>query len=262
MLGWGAYAATPLLHLVEILFPLVVFRHVCRHQCLQCLLLELRYLAHHGRWHEVRKRRWDGESTLCQSHACIYHARAHTNTRKHTHVPWRRRRPPASHRCCLRAGERVWKTGMAGNDISCRRSPARKQHLGLPGGAAGAMRSSGTRDRAQIPHRRSDYHPRDITPAGCEQSWRAESQGKPSELVPTCRARSCPHILVPEYVHSCISIQCVRCTQCILTLSLNTQTHTRAPAMNVMPSGSEVCQLHRARCSPRVAASSKRSLRQ
>ena len=124
------------------------------------------------------------------------------------------------------------------------------------------MYSSGTRDRAQIPPRRSDYHPRDITPAGCEQSWRAESQGKPSELVPTCRARSCPHILVPLYVHSCISIQCVRCTQCILTLSLNTQTHTRAPAMDVMPSGSEVCQLHRARCSPRVAASSKRSLRQ
>jgi hypothetical protein len=88
------------------------------------------------------------------------------------------------------------------------------------------MYSSGTRDRAQIPHRRSDYHPRDITPAGCEQSWRAESQGKPSELVPTCRARSCPHILVPLYVHSCISIQCVRCTQCILTLSLNTNAHT------------------------------------
>ena len=56
--------------------------------------------------------------------------------------------PPGKPRCCLRAGERRqdWHSGRrewekwptTGMD-ACWRSPARKQHLGLPRGAAGAM---------------------------------------------------------------------------------------------------------------------------
>ena len=55
---------------------------------------------------------------------CLYMC---ATTLERLSVPWRRRRPPASPWCCLRAGERAWKSGLDRNTFlpagihSCRR---------------------------------------------------------------------------------------------------------------------------------------------